>query len=314
MKIATVTLNPAIDRNIIYDKPLEAGELNRVDGALVNAGGKGINVSRMLKKLGVDTHVYGFNGGRCGKMLSDILLEEGIESEFTETRAETRMNIKITDSSLKETEINEKGGPVTSDELKELLAKLKASPAEIVIIGGSTPSGLGADTVRSIVGALKLQGKTVITDISGQPLVEAVEARPYLIKPNRQEFCQLLGYTPSDDGYVKAASDFYDRTGIEIILTLGKDGAFYAGRAGKYRVINPVVKPKGFSGAGDTYLASYVYAITHDMDIRQALSFAAAASLSKVELEGTNLPDMDTVLANVKRIKTEEVTTLSVSD
>ena len=107
MRIATVTLNPAIDRNIIYEKSLAVGELNRVNSAVVNAGGKGINVSRMLKKLGEDTHIYGLNGGRTGKMLIEILEEEGIKCEFTPTECETRMNIKITDADNKETEINE---------------------------------------------------------------------------------------------------------------------------------------------------------------------------------------------------------------
>ncbi len=307
MRIATVTLNPAIDRNIIYENSLTAGELNRVGSAVVNAGGKGINVSRMLKKLGENTHIYGFNGGRIGKMLEDILLEEGIKCEFTPTLCETRMNIKITDKENKETEINEKGGPVGLEEFKKLMSLLLNSPAEIFIIGGSTPFGLDSDTVRKITAALKLRGKKVITDISGSSLVEAVKERPYLIKPNREEFGQLLGYTLEEDKYVEEAISFYNKTGIEIILTLGKKGAIYSGRAGNYRIINPEVKAKGFSGAGDTFLASYVYAVCNDMDIRRALQFASAASLSKVELEGTNLPDKATVEKNIPRVNVYEI-------
>ncbi len=307
MKIATVTLNPAIDRNILYQKSMVPGELHRVDPAIVNAGGKGINVSRMLKKLDVDTDVYGFNGGFVGKMMEDILSEEGIKCSFTPTCCETRMNIKITDSDSKETEINEKGGPVTEEEFKSLMSTLTSSDADLFIIGGSTPDGLGADTVRKIVAALKLRGKNVITDISGKSLTEAVEARPYLIKPNREEFCQLLGYTPNEDKYVEEAISFYGKTGIEIILTLGKKGAVYSGRAGNYRIINPEVKAKGFSGAGDTFLASYVYAVTNDMDIRNALRFASAASLSKVELEGTILPDKKMIEGNICRVEVKEI-------
>ena len=307
IKIATVTLNPAIDRNIIYGERFKAGELNRVNSALVNAGGKGINVSRMLKRYGVNTYVYGFNGGRSGNMLAHILWEEGIDTDFTETVCETRMNVKITDIDGKETEINEKGGPVSQDELHRLVSTLINSPAEIFIIGGSTPAGLDEDTVRRITGALKMRGKTVITDISGVPLREAVKERPYLIKPNREEFTQLLGYTPEEDKYTEEAVGLYNRTGVEIILTLGKKGACYVGRAGSYRIINPEVKAKGFSGAGDTFLASYVYAVTEGMDIRTALKFASAASLSKVELEGTNLPDKATVEKNMARVNVIEM-------
>lgn len=307
MKIATITLNPAIDRNIIYEASLSVGELNRVNSAVVNGGGKGINVSRMLKKLGTDSLIYGFNGGRSGKMLTDILSEEGLECGFTPTKAETRMNIKITDADGRETEINEKGGPVTDEELSSLFEALKKSNADIFIIGGSTPSGAGNDTVFKIVSMLKARGKTVITDVSGEPLKKAIEARPYLIKPNRDEFCQLLGYTPDEEKYVDEAVSFYNRTGIEIILTMGKKGACYSGRGGNYRIINPEVKAKGFSGAGDTFLASYVYAVCNDMEIREALRFASAASLSKVEMEGTNLPDMATVLDNRNRVEVRDI-------
>ncbi|MBE6717747.1 MAG: 1-phosphofructokinase family hexose kinase [Ruminococcaceae bacterium] len=302
MKIATLTLNPAIDRNILYEEKLCVGGLNRVSNTKINAGGKGINVSRMLKRLGYDSYVYGFNGGRTGRMLDELLAEEGIIPDFTETVAETRMNIKITDISGSETEINEKGGPVSDEEYDNLIAKLKKSDAEVVIIGGSTPYGLKADTVRKIVSILKLQGKQVITDVSGESLKQAILANPYLIKPNRDEFCQLMGEDIDDGEIADRAREFYNTTGIEIILTLGKNGAYYFGRCGNYRITNPEVKAKGFSGAGDTFLASYIYSVCSGSDIREALKFASAASLSKVELEGTNLPCIEHIKANLEKV------------
>ena len=307
MKIATITLNPAIDRSIVYSDDLKVGELNRVEGAKVNAGGKGINVSRMLKILGKDSYVYGFGGGRCGRMLEDMLSDEGIKSELTQTLAETRMNIKITDKDSKETEINEVGGPITDEEFSKLKEVLKKSTADIFIIGGSCPRGLNDDTTRILAEMLKVLGKKVIVDTSGKQLVNAVLAKPYLIKPNREEFCQLLGFTPKDDEYEKCAVDYYNKTGIEIVLTLGKSGAVYSGRAGNYRIINPEVKPKGFTGAGDTFLASFIYALCEDMDIRTALKFASSASMSKVTLEGTALPDRELIDSNLEKIKVLEI-------
>ena len=103
MKIATITLNPAIDRNILYEEGLMTGGLNRVSPAVVNAGGKGINVSRMLKRLGIEPYTYGFIGGYTGNMLVDMLKNEGIETQFTKTLAETRINIKITDKNGEQT-------------------------------------------------------------------------------------------------------------------------------------------------------------------------------------------------------------------
>ena len=307
MKIATVTLNPAIDRSIVYSDSFETGTLNRVEGAMVNAGGKGINVSRMLKILGKDSYVYGFAGGRVGLMLTDMLAEEGIECSFTQTLAETRMNIKITDKDSKETEINEYGGPISDEEFSKLKDVLKQSTADIFIIGGSCPLGLKEDTTRILAEMLKILGKKVIVDTSGKQLINAVLAKPYLIKPNKDEFSQLLGYTPKDDEYEKCAVDYYNKTGIEVVLTLGKSGAVYSGRAGNYRIINPEVKPKGFTGAGDTFLASFIYALVEEMDIRDALKFASSASMSKVSLEGTTLPNIDLINSNLEKIKVLEL-------
>jgi 1-phosphofructokinase len=305
MKIATVTLNPAIDRSIIYDNEFLSGELNRVNSATVNAGGKGVNVSRMLKKLGKNSEIFGFEGGYVGQMLCSMLKEEGLDNSFTKTLAETRMNIKITDKNGKETEINENGGPVSQQELDRLLEALKKSESDVFIIGGSTPKGLPEDTVKQIVGILKARGKTVICDISGQPLKYAVENKPYLIKPNRQEFCDLIGHTPED--YVMEAINFYNSTGIEILLTLGKKGAVYSGRAGNCRVVNPEIIPKGFTGAGDTFLASYVYMLSEEKTFCEAIQFASAASLSKVELEGTNLPDIEHIKSNFDKISVTQL-------
>ena len=307
MKIATITLNPAIDRNILYEESLLTGGLNRVSPAVVNAGGKGINVSRMLKRLGIEPYTYGFIGGYTGNMLVDMLKNEGIETQFTKTFAETRMNIKITDKTGSQTEINEHGGPVNEDELKALIEQLKKSDADVFIIGGSTPKGLGSDTVCKITGTVKLRGKQVICDVSGEPLKKVVEIRPYLIKPNKEEFCELLGFTPSGDKYYDQAVKFYMNTGVEILLTLGKDGAVYSGRGGNYVIKNPEVKAKGFSGAGDTFLASFVYAITGENPIKDALRFASAASLSKVTLEGTNLPDLQLIRSNLESVSVKEI-------
>ena len=307
MKIATVTLNPAIDRNILYDLTLKTGELNRIEKVKVNAGGKGINVSRMLKKLGENSYIYGLNGGYNGKMIVEMLKEEGIESHFTPTKAETRMNIKITDNSSKETEINEMGGPVSNDELEALIETLKKSDAQIFIIGGSTPKPLESDTVKKITAILKSRGKIVICDVSGEPLKKAVEAKPYLIKPNREEFCSLIGFTPKDEEYEQQAIRFYNETGVEIILTLGKRGAIYSGRAGNWIVKNPEIKPKGFTGAGDTFLASYVYMLVNEAPFDVAFKFASAASLSKVELEGTEMPEIDHIMSNLSKVTVKQI-------
>ena len=110
-----------------------------------------------------------------------------------------------------------------------------------------------------------------------------------------------------EDEYEKYAVKFYNETGIEIILTLGKKGAIYSGRAGNWLVKNPEIKPKGFTGAGDTFLASYIYMLVNETPFDEAIKFASAASLTKVGLEGTELPTKEQILNNLSKVTVKQI-------
>ena len=156
MKMISLTLNPALTAQCGL-KHLQPGALNRAISSSLSAGGKGINVSRMLKKCGAASAAYGFAGGRCGALLLDILNTEGIDIHFTETKSETRMNLKIISETGETTEANEPGGPVKPSELDTLTGALYQSTdcGKIFVLGGSIPQGVDKGVYNSFIKGLK---------------------------------------------------------------------------------------------------------------------------------------------------------------
>ncbi len=304
MKAATLTLNPAIDRTMFFDGIFTAGELNRARATVSNAGSKGVNVSRALKIMGIDAVTYGFCGGANGTIFKEMLDSEGILYRFTETAAETRMNIKMTDSEKNCTEANEAGGPISDVELAELMDSLDAffnetnsistDNKQFFFIGGSIPRGVEKSVYKDIVSMGKKYGSRVILDCDGEALKQGMEGLPYLIKPNLFELSGYVGKSlKTIDEVVENSKRIYEEKGVSVLCTMGGDGSVYAGEYGFYTANTPKVELRGFTGAGDTYLASFIYELDRTGSAEQAMRFAASASAAKVELEGTAMPSFE---------------------
>lgn len=317
--IATVTLNPALDFEIHFDVPFQMGELNRVSYSHMSAGGKGINVSKILNLLGKETVSFGFVGGDTGKVFLDLLEKSKIPIDFTQTECQTRINTKMIDSKNVCTEANEKGGPVQQSEWSILLEKLKNSTKNIqlFILGGSIPNGVEKTVYRDIVLELKKNGAKIILDCDGEALRHGIEAAPYLIKPNLFELTQYAG---KEFKNIREAIDFskklFVEKGINVLCTLGKDGAFYVGELGICTVNSPQVQIKSFTGAGDTFLAAFVSKLCdlipsfpkiciHEKEeiLCRAMQFASSAATYKVTLDGTTPKNADGFEAYCDRIK-----------
>lgn len=293
MEIITLTLNPALDRTMRFGS-FKAGELNRALSSSLSAGGKGINVSRMLNKCGAVSPAYGFAGGRCGALLQKILKAEGIETRFTETEAETRINIKIITETGETTEANEQGGPVRKDEIDRLTRSLYRSTVcgKLFVLGGSIPQPVDKGVYNSIIRGLKKRGARTVLDCDGEALRLGMDAKPDLIKPNNHELGNYLNKkieTVSEAG--EAAACLYVDKSVEILCTLGKKGAVYAGKDGLYTVTSPEVDAKSFAGAGDSFLAAFLYMREKTLNVPDSLRFAASAAAVKVTLEGTVFPE-----------------------
>ncbi len=323
MKIATLTLNPCIDKTLYFNGAFQTDALNRAAYAMINAGGKGINVARIYRKLGIRASAYGFCGGAMGELLSTLLVKEDIKAVFTETSCDTRMCIKLIDANGVCTEANEAGGPILETEYAVLKKQLAAFLAEcetsdedgILFAGGSVPAGLDKSIYREIISMFANTRVRFILDADGEALKIGLEGSPWLIKPNTFELSGLVGYeiTGRDAkekavAAAKASRRICAEYGTNVLCTLGGDGAVFCGAEGAYYVNAPHVTMRGFTGAGDTFLASFVFAYEKNgHDIESALCFASSAAAAKVELAGTQMPDKNGMMRFVDLVHAEKL-------
>jgi 1-phosphofructokinase len=293
MKFNTITLNPALDRTVFLSE-FNTGALNRTKSTVMAAGGKGINVSRMLSSLGAEGSAFAFCGGDNGRILRSLCERDGIDCAFVESECETRTCIKIIEDSSRCTEINERGGPIKKSESDSFFASVEksAKAGDMWIIAGSFPPGVDNNVYNLLTSMLKSHGCKVVLDCDGEALKNGLRANPMLIKPNMAELSSLVGYTVDTvEKAVSAAQCVYVQNHVDILCTMSEMGAVYVGEAGVYRVDAPKVDVKGFAGAGDCFLAAYLYKYSQGCDIPECLSFASAAAAAKVELSGTAVPD-----------------------
>jgi 1-phosphofructokinase len=188
--IYTITLNPSIDY-VVRAQSIQLGALNRMTHDLKLPGGKGINVSRILKRIGVDSTALGFLGGFTGAFIEDWLKKEQISTRFTPIQADTRINIKL--KAELETEINGLGPDIHEVEIQQLKQALDLlSKEDIVILSGSTPGTLREGVYKELIHLIKAKGANFVIDTTGQDLANALPQQPLLIKPNNLELAELF--------------------------------------------------------------------------------------------------------------------------
>ena len=316
---ATVTLNPCIDKTLYFYSEFRTGTLNRAKHSVMNPGGKGVNVSRVFRQFDIDVPMFGIAGGETGKLFQELLMREGIHSSFAKSAAETRLCIKMIDSMGVCTEANEAGGPFSAEEYEEFEKKLLSYVEHsdtTVFLGGSIPEGIPKYAYRDLGNKLKARNANVVLDADGEALRYGLEAHPMLIKPNDAELARLTGKeitgdTPEERVYSAAriAKDAAKTYETEILCTLGADGALWTNGKTAYRVNAPNVPLRGFTGAGDTFLAAYFLcrAPGSCTPVPIALRAGASAAAAKVSMPGTQIPDRDQLQDYYDRTKAVEL-------
>lgn len=287
MKIITVTLNPCIDANYKTDKPFLCGALNRVPSPSVSYNGKGINVSRILKKMGEESAAL-IIGDRDGAA-EEALRVEGLQVSSVRGSGMLRRNTAVLDIKGTETQINEPGMTVDGDTLREFIGMYKSElcgdDKKIVILSGSIPPGIDTGIYKKLCVIAKNSGAYVILDCDGEALKKGLEATPDLIKPNREEFEELTGKKLEGEGEglridaVRAALEFCRNEGSAVLCTLGADGSVFAGPEGSYMCQARKTEVKNFKGAGDSFLAAFIYEhIVNENDCDMSLMLASSAA------------------------------------
>ena len=296
--IITVTMNPAIDKTVEIEK-LERGGLNRISKVECDAGGKGINVSKTLHALGGRSIAVGFAAGSTGKMIERTLEETGIHTDFIYTDGETRTNTKVVENDGTVTELNETGAAIKEKQLKELLEKIEgyADKNTLFVIAGSIPKGLDKSIYADIIRLVHGKGAKVLLDADGEAFAKAIEEKPDIIKPNREELAQYAGADKnmSFDELVLLARKLNQKGIGTVAVTMGKDGAVLV-RGGCCIMGKPiVVDAHSTVGAGDAFVAALAYAWEQGLEDDDTMNLCMAASAGAVTTTGTKPPEKELV-------------------
>lgn len=276
--IYTVTLNPSIDYIVKLDK-LNTGSTNRVNEEYVYPGGKGINVSRILKELGNDNTSLGFISGFTGEYIIKTLEEKNLNTDFIRLKnGFTRINVKIKES--EETEINGQG-PNIDDEYIDLLYKKldKLNQNDILILAGSIPSTLDEKLYENIMSRLEGKNIKVVVDATKKLLLNVLKYNPFLIKPNSDELEDLFDVKlNSNEDIVKYARKLKKMGAINVLVSMGKDGALLVTEEDKVLISNvPKGKVKNSVGAGDSMVAGFISGYLNTGKYDYALKLGAAS-------------------------------------
>jgi 1-phosphofructokinase family hexose kinase len=281
--IVTVTLNAAIDRTLTVPN-FQRGQRHRASAGVTLAGGKGINVARALKALGVPVVATGLVGGGTGSRIVEELTAEAILNDFVHIEGESRTSTAVVDpTGGTYTEINEWGPAVRPEELEMLREKLRylTQDAEFVVFAGSLPRDVADDFYAEACRELARRHVPVVLDTDGEPLRAAVEAEPYLVSPNQAEAEALAGQEFHDEEDFQLGLDAIAEMGPRNVLVTTEQGAFALLREERetlrLRAIAPRVDPISTVGSGDVLLAAFLGARHAGRSNEEALRAAVAA-------------------------------------
>ncbi|QNQ81267.1 1-phosphofructokinase [Lactobacillus sp. PV034] len=298
--IYTVTVNPALDY-VIQLKAINPGEINRTDKAQFLVGGKGINVSQILNQLNVDNTAWGFIGGFTGKELVRQLNVKKIVSDFVTISDDTRVNIKI--HAQKETEINAAGPKIDAQEIAAFKARLDdVNAGDIVVLSGSLAPSLPTDFYKDLLPAIKENGAEFAIDTTGQALLDTLEYKPLVIKPNLQELADLFDTSFNNKEELFAAGEKLRKMGAQnVMISLASEGGYlitkdhiYYASAANGIAVNSV-------GAGDSMIAGFVGTYYKTQDPVEAFRVGMACGGATAFTEDIAIKSqIDTVLPQIK--------------
>ncbi|CAJ1193563.1 1-phosphofructokinase [Companilactobacillus paralimentarius] len=276
--IYTITVNPSIDY-VLQLKNLNTGEVNRTQNDVKLPGGKGINVSRIMKELNIDSTALGFIGGATGSMFEELLSQHNLKTSFTRVKEDTRINVKINATEQnEETEINGAGPVISDDEQENFMNNLnEIGKGDIVVMAGSLCRNLNTNFYLDIAEKIQKQGAEFIIDTTGQALLDTLPLHPLVVKPNHHELADLFKVTFKDEQeIITYARKLLDKGAKHVLVSMAGDGALlvtkdkaYKANAPKGTVINSV-------GAGDSMIAGFAGTFMETNDPIESFHMGAA--------------------------------------
>ena len=290
--IYTLTLNPAIDRELTVAEVQFDSVLSAIQSQ-VDFGGKGFNVSRLLKSMGMPSTALGFVGGRTGERLRSGLQALDIATDFVSISGETRTNISIvTERHDHYIKVNEKGPLVDEVKQRELLDKIAsiASPGDWWVLAGSLPPGVPDSFYAQIIAILNEHQAVTILDATGESFHLGCEVKPFLVKPNAEETQKLTGLPVDKPAQIALAAAKLCQMGAQnVVISLGKKGALLQTAECTWLVRSPKIKEKNPIGAGDSMVGGLVWALAQGCSLKEALGWGAASGAATASLSGTEV-------------------------
>ena len=305
--IYTITFNPALDY-ITQVENFKTGEINRTKTETILPGGKGLNVSIVLKNLGIENTALGFVAGFTGEELIRKLETQGVKTDFVKVKdGITRINVKISsvnDNSVEETALNGMGPQITKENIEELMNKIQNMTVDdFVILSGSIPKNIDNNIYEKICEILNEKGITFIVDSTQELLINVLKYKPFLIKPNKEELKETVKrniHTKED--IINSAKTLQEMGAQNVLVSLGNDGAIlitkegetYFSEAPKGQVINTV-------GAGDSMVAGFLAGYYKTKDYEYALKMGVSAgSASAFSVNLATKEEVDSILKQLQ--------------
>ena len=296
--IITCTLNPAIDYHLYQDQIIK-GKLNRADNFQFDLGGKGINVSKSLNQLACRSRCITLLNSKYKFFYKPLIKKIGMANfDIVKTKALTRFNVKL--HARQETEINTEFKGVTGCDLFKLRQKFKhVNDRDILVFSGSSIKG-ELYLYDSLVSSLKVKKADIVIDIPAEFYDQVLKYHPLLIKPNQDEINDYFGITSEPESYIDYCKQLIEKGVQNIILSLGKNGSILVTNDKAYQIILPEIKTNQAVGAGDAFVAGFVYDYQLNKDITKAYMFGHATSYAYLKNKNFNLEEVNQILEQIK--------------
>ena len=308
--IYTVTLNPAIDKTVEIEG-LNLGGVNRISKMRTDVGGNGINVSKVISKLSGDSIAMGIVGGSTGEDIENGLSEMGIKTDFVKVSGATRVNLKIIDvENNVNTDINEPGVEVSADVIAEVESKLSSTikKGDIVVLAGSAPKGAPVDVYAKLVRLCNAHEACPVLDVDGAFLQPALDAKPYLIKPNIDELSRFFKVNIADKKEAVIYAKKLVEQGIQkVVVSLGGDGALFVDAEGAYYAHPVPVTVRSTVGAGDSMVGAICLGLDKGYSIGEIIKLSIATSAANVTCSGTQAAEWDQIEPLINKVCWEKL-------
>jgi 1-phosphofructokinase len=309
-RIATVSLNPAIDQTALVPN-FTAGTVNRVQREQSDAGGKGVNVASFLAHFDFAVAVTGLLGDENLQPFVRLFAENGIDDRFVRVPGLTRVNVKIVDEVQdRVTDINFPGLRAGDDDLRRLFAAIDelADDTDWFVLSGSIPSGVPETVYADLLARLKKRAKTVVLDASGPAFAAAIPAAPDIIKPNIEELQELVGHQLDGEAAIIEAARSLVARGIRLVaVSMGPRGALFIEDGAAVLALPPKIAVKSTVGAGDAMVSGIVTGTLRGLDLAERARLATAFSLGALGEIGPRLPPPDVIYANMRDVRVQQI-------